>query len=199
MPDRQRIIGSPAPQAYRQLNERHRHSRKKNSTGEFPTITLSAAESEDEDDDHSFNQRDSVIEVGTGGGKLDGHRSDSRQSSLSLYSVVEMQRSLSMSSSNGLTPPPRVISLRDQEGNQMTTEWMEDTLKDMALDTAAGSSWNHHQMDTTTANASDREVYSKSSLPSLGSSGSKIEIPSKYPTLDPIQSKERQRSKRSRN
>ncbi|XP_023343536.1 uncharacterized protein LOC111712995, partial [Eurytemora carolleeae] len=122
MPDRQRIIGSPAPQAYRQQIEKNRN--KKGSNG--PTITLSAAEDEDEDDDDEdfLIQRDSVLEVGqVGCGKK------SRiNSSLSLYSVASLGSAVEQSRASsgrrsGLSPPPRVISMMDAQGNHVTTEW----------------------------------------------------------------------------
>ena len=68
MPDRQRLIGSPAPQSMRRISEKHQKSFKKSgSVSEFPTITLSACEDDSDDDeieDNEHVQRDSVIEVG---------------------------------------------------------------------------------------------------------------------------------------
>jgi len=48
VPDRQRLIGSPAPQALRRGDRQHK-LKKNGSMSEFPTITLSACE-DDEDD-----------------------------------------------------------------------------------------------------------------------------------------------------
>ena len=41
----------------------------------------------------------------------------------SIGSIVELHRSLSLGSRSGLTPPPRVISMRDNDGNEVVTEW----------------------------------------------------------------------------
>ena len=65
MPDRQRLIGSPAPQSMRRISEKHQKSFKKSGSG--PTITLSACEDDSDDEEDEENehvQRDSVINVG---------------------------------------------------------------------------------------------------------------------------------------
>jgi len=197
IPDRQRLIGSPAPQALRRVNEKHRQLKKNGSMSEFPTITLSACEDEDDDEDDYGVQRDSVINVGEVGASSLGSRNSSASglSMSSIGSILELHRSLSLGSRSGLTPPPRVISMRDSEGNEVVTEWQSvQSIESKSEEMIGGS-------------AAEREVISKSNLPSLGSSrtgsslggslGHGTKLPNKYPPLEPIKSRERSRRRRS--
>eukprot|EP00090_Calanus_glacialis_P001284 TRINITY_DN10900_c0_g1_i2.p1 TRINITY_DN10900_c0_g1~~TRINITY_DN10900_c0_g1_i2.p1 ORF type:complete len:236 (-),score=75.82 TRINITY_DN10900_c0_g1_i2:65-772(-) len=196
IPDRQRLIGSPAPQALRRVNEKHRQLKKNGSMSDFPTITLSACEDEDDDDEDLGFQRDSVMEVGEVGASSLGSRNSSASglSMASIGSIVELHRSLSLGSRSGLTPPPRVISMRDSDGNEVVTEW-QSVLSIESKSEEIGSY------------ATDREVISKPNLPSLGSSrtgsslggslGHGAKLPNKYPPLEPIKSRERSRRRKS--
>merc|ERR1712066_395891 len=122
VPDRQRLIGSPAPQSFRnKLQERQQRFKKSGSSSDFPTITLSACEDSDEEEDEGFVQRDSVIQVGQVGGGFKSRTSSASGLSLSsLGGLVELHRSLSARS--GLTPPPRFLSMKDTHGNEVVSE-----------------------------------------------------------------------------
>lgn len=196
VPDRQRLIGSPAPQALRRVNEKHRQLKKNGSMSDFPTITLSACEDEDDDEEDLGFQRDSVMEVGAS--SLGSRNSSASGLSMaSIGSIVELHRSLSLGSRSGLTPPPRVISMRDSEGNEVVTEWQSAQNIETKSEEMIGSY------------ATDREVISKPNLPSLGSSrtgsslgsslGHGAKLPNKYPPLEPIRTRERQGRRRKSN
>ena len=60
-----------------------------------------------------------------GGGSLTSRNSSAASglSMKSIGSIVELHRSMSLNSRSGLTPPPRVISMRDSDGNAVVTEW----------------------------------------------------------------------------
>jgi len=194
MPDRQRLIGSPAPQSMRRISEKHQKSFKKSgSVSEFPTITLSACEDDsddDEDEDNEHVQRDSVIEVGqVGGGLRSRTNSASNLSMASIGSLVETYRS--MSARSGLTPPPRFLSMKNDQGNQVVSELTQlekgDTEdNDKAPDTASSAHSGHGHGHHKARSGRHRR---NSNLPSLSpsrSGSSNGHIPSKYSPLDPI-------------
>jgi len=56
LPDRQRLIGSPAPQSFRNKLHERQQKFKKTGSSDAPTITLSACEddSDDEDDEEGL-------------------------------------------------------------------------------------------------------------------------------------------------
>jgi len=182
VPDRQRIIGSPAPQAYREINERKskKPPRKSKSQGDYPTITLSAAESEDED-------YEDASQMGS------YSRQESIKSSLSMYSISTVATALEktrLMSAGGLTPPPRVVSLSGQEGHQVHTEWQVPGTQ--SLDVSSSS----EDLQKKKSSRDSKEITSpRTSLPALTRSstassrdihsGRKV-LPNKYPTLDPI-------------
>ena len=128
----------------------------------------------------------------------------------SIGSIVELHRSMSLGARSGLTPPPRVISMRDSEGNEVVTEWQSV----QTLEVGTRSQIIVFKIDLQSkseemigGSAADREVISKSNLPSLGSSrtgsslagsrGHGTKLPNKYPPLEPIKSRERSRRRRS--
>jgi len=194
VPDRQRLIGSPAPQSMRRISEKHQKTFKKSgSMSEFPTITLSACEDDsDDDEDEGFVQRDSFIDVGqVGGGLRSRANSASNLSMTSIGSLVETYRS--MSARSGLTPPPRFLSMKNDQGNQVVSEL---TQLENSSDTEAKDA------NEPDKNIDKKEVKAKSgrhrhrrnsNLPSLspsrsGSGGSVGggSLPNKYSPLDPI-------------
>jgi len=205
LPDRQRLIGSPAPHVLKKMNQRKDHDKRSlSASSEFPTITLSACEDSKHEKSHLSLQRDSVVEVGqvgggkpksggTGGGGGGGGRPGSNLSILSIASMASIgnmvEQYKNVNSRSALTPPPRVISMRDSDGNHVVTEWavpgIEQATEEKSEETIGGP-------------GADREVINKSNLPSLGGDvrlGSSL--PSKYPPLEPIKSRERSRHRRS--
>jgi len=202
IPDRQRLIGSPAPQSMRRQNK-IKAFKKSGSSSEFPTITLSAAEndSDEDDDDDGYVQKDSFIEVGQvgSGGLRSRHNSASNLSMTSLGSLVEIHRA--MSARSGLTPPPRFLSMTGSSGNQVVSEITGlDTGGDATTENdnkEKETEAEHHSSKSSSHHGRSGRHRRNSNLPSLSPSrsGSSLasslghggqRLPSKYSPLDPI-------------
>lgn len=203
LPDRQRLIGSPAPHILKKMNQRKDHDKRSlSASSEFPTITLSVCEDSKHEKSHLSLQRDSVVEVGEvgsgkpkTGGTGGGGRPGSNLSILSIASMASIgnmvEQYKNVNSRSALTPPPRVISMRDSDGNHVVTEWAVPGIEQQQATEGKSE-------ETIGGPGADREVISKPNLPSLGGDvrlGSSL--PSKYPPLEPIKSRERSRHRRS--
>jgi len=187
VPDRQRLIGSPAPQSFRnKLQERQQRFKKSGSSSDFPTITLSACEDDsDEEEDEGFVQRDSVIQVGqVGGGLKSRTNSASGLSMSSIGGLVELHRSLSARS--GLTPPPRFLSMKDTHGNEVVSELsgamesQSEGEEKVEEQPAVKAKFGRHRRNSNLPSLS----------PSRSSSSHEGKLPSKYEPLDPIKTRE---------
>jgi len=186
VPDRQRLIGSPAPQSFRnKLQERQQRFKKSGSSSDFPTITLSACEDSDDEDDEGFVQRDSVIQVGqVGGGLKSRTNSASGLSMSSIGGLVELHRSISARS--GLTPPPRFLSMKDTHGNEVVSE-LSGALESQ-------SEGEEKVKEEPAVKGKSGRQRRNSNLPSMSPSRSSSshggKLPSKYEPLEPIKTRE---------
>merc|ERR1712110_35329 len=159
--------------------------------------TLSACDDDDdeeEDDDLFAIQRDTVLDVGEVGSSRGRHprlgSSRSFYSVASISSLIEEHRNR-----DGLTPPPRVITMRDKEtGAEVVTEWQSQ------------HSLRSHSAGSTSPSEKGR-LPVKSTLPKLPKASVEISPHSsagshhssslsKYPALEPIRSRERSRRRK---
>lgn len=121
----------------------------------------------------------------------------------SLGSLVEIHRS--MSARSGLTPPPRFLSMKDGQGTMVMSELTQlDNVEKGDTDqkpekqnhetrhrTGQRSSRGHHRRNSALPSLSP----SRSGSSSLSSSHGNGKLPSKYPTLDPIKTRQHREHK----
>jgi len=198
IPDRQRLIGSPAPQSMRNKIRQQKTFKKSSSSSEFPTITLSACEDDsddDSDDDGGLVQKDSFIDVGQVGGGLRSRTSSASNLSISsIGSLVDLHRS--MSARSGLTPPPRFLSMKNDQGNQVVSELTQlgsedapDSLEKPEPERKPRSGRHLSRRRSSNLPSLTRSPSRASNSSSLASSlGHGTKLPTKYSPLDPIKS-----------
>jgi len=198
IPDRQRLIGSPAPQSMRNKIRQQKTFKKSSSSSEFPTITLSACEddSDDEyDDDEGLVQKDSFIDVGQVGGGLRSRTSSASNLSISsIGSLVDLHRS--MSARSGLTPPPRFLSMKNDQGNQVVSELTQLGSEDGPERTEGEHTDNKPRSGRHTSRRRNSNLPSLARSPSRSSGSGSLAsslghggaLPTKYSPLEPIKS-----------